>query len=192
MLVMRALSCTLSANISRYSKHKLRNTNAQLRAELAAIRADMELRGIRVEIAEGDVPAAAPPPPPDICLEEPRHSPPKDTRINPPNRGAYLICLWTAALAMGGVFIPIAIGESALFVERWSNNGCKLFAGSADGVSGFLPWGLRGEWRRRLEHWSGKWLVTKSSSASVVYSGLYISPDESLINAHLEVFPSRR
>lgn len=90
--------------------------------------------------------------------------------MKPQDRRVLLVGLWTAALVVGGIFIPIAIGESALSVERWSDNGCKFFVGSSARLGRDTRWYLS-EGRRRAMRRRRNWL------AGVVGVGTYSLPE---------------
>ncbi|CBN78065.1 expressed unknown protein [Ectocarpus siliculosus] len=111
---------------------KLRVSNADLREEVLALRNSMVQRGFfpvddvfatATATATGGTPASGNgQQPPTSEGGDPK--PP--AKLQREARLAALVVLWGAAVALGGVFVPIAIGVGAARSLRWLDNGGTL------------------------------------------------------------------
>ncbi|CAM9173508.1 unnamed protein product [Ectocarpus sp. 4 AP-2014] len=109
---------------------KLRLSNAELREEVLALRNSMVQRGFfpvddvfATATATGGTPASG-------NGQQPSTSeggdPKPPAKLQREARLAALVVLWGAAVAVGGVFVPIAIGVGAARSLRWLDDGGTL------------------------------------------------------------------
>lgn len=172
---------------------QLRDTNSRLRAELSVLRTEMEMRGVNVKELESETPYSVPTTP-SIPREEMTQTPSKDASQTPPDGGALLAGLWTAALVVGGIFIPLAIGETARGVERWSDSKRLFLDPPGDAGSFFLM--RLSAWRRRtLRRWSGAtplWVATARTPSRPERAAPDLPYEDPLLGAYLEVHPVRK
>ncbi|CAM9581579.1 unnamed protein product [Ectocarpus sp. 13 AM-2016] len=109
---------------------KLRTSNAELREEVLALRNSMVQRGFfpvddvfATTTATGGTPASG-------NAQQPPTSeggdPKPPAKLQREARLAALVVLWGAAVAVGGVFVPIAIGVGAARSLRWLDDGGTL------------------------------------------------------------------
>lgn len=181
---------------------QLRDSNGKLKAEVMALRAYMEQRGVMPEGGEvqgdlsGRLTVPSPSSPPPILLDETAAQP--TSKRPPPKvpreaRMAALALLLSAAVVAGGVFVPIAIGEGAARVMRWLDDGGTLAPKSLRrNLAGYGRFSMLPTIRRRQKQWCLSYVPFLESGTIAPHMNDRLgSPGDALTGAWNELMPSR-